>query len=137
MFKLLSLSLKQQQRSQLSSLWVWIDDMGNYTKNADTRKIFSKREEVHKVLLDRNSTHLQQAATTPFARGRLKKGLKWDSTGPVADAMISGDILNETRFKETMQLYLECIKVKDFTKLNTVRPTITLEEYQSFWRKKT
>ena len=35
-----------------------------------------------------------------------------------------------------MQLYLESIRVHDLTKLNVVNPTLTLEEYYNFWKKK-
>ena len=50
--------------------------------------------------------------------------------------MLNGNLLNEHRFREAMQLYLECLWVQDLTKLNQVKPNITLLEYRTFWRKK-
>lgn len=135
-FKLLSRSMKQNQRSQLSSLWVAMDEEGNYTKDSTTRQIFTTKEDIHKALLKRNSHHLQQAKKTPFARGWLKKGLKWDSTGELSDTILTGEILNTKRFTKEMQLFLECIKVQDLKRLNVVKPTISLEEYTNFWKKK-
>lgn len=96
-FKLLQSSLKKTERSQMSSLWVAIDEDGTYTKEASTRKVFSNKEDIHQVLLQRNKEHLQQASHTPFAKGWLRKGLRWDGMGTMAESMLTGDILNEKR----------------------------------------
>ena len=135
-FSSLRRSLKDTGKTQLSSLWISLDENGNYTKDAHDKRVLTTKEEVHRALLQRNEEHLRQAAGTPFARGWLKTGLKWDGTGRLSTAMLNGDLLNEKRFREAMQLYLECIKVNDLTKLNKVTSNILLEEYQSFWKKK-
>ena len=128
--------LKKHNTGQLSSLWVSKDENGNYDKNNSTKEIFTDEESIHSKILERNYDHLQQASETPFANGNLKKGLKWDGTGHLSDKILSGDILNEQRFSASMQLYLESIRVRDLTKLNVVNPTLTLEEYYNFWKKK-
>ena len=88
------------------------------------------------MLLNRNAEHLRQAATTPFAQGRLEKRLKWDSTGTLSDDMLTGRLLDERRIGAAMQHYLECLKVKDLSRLNVVTPSLLLEEYAMFWKKK-
>lgn len=50
-------------------------------------------------------------------------------TRELADKMLSGEILNEQRYGLAMHLYLECLQVKDLSKLNVVNPSLTLEEY--------
>ena len=35
-----------------------------------------------------------------------------------------------------MQLYLESIKVNDLSRLNRIKPTLLLEEFYNFWKKK-
>ena len=123
-------------RSQLRQLWVSSDEAGNYDKNMTTRKVYSDKESIHQALLNRNADHLQQASTTPFARGELQKRIKWDSTGSLTDDILSGEVLNEIKFSASMQLYMECLKVNDLTKLNLVTPTLLLEDYKMFWKKK-
>ena len=128
--------LEKHNTGQLSSLWVSRDENGNYDKNNNTKEIFTNEESIHSKILERNYDHLQQASETPFERGNLKKGLKWNGTGHLSDKILSGSILNEKRFSASMQLYLESIRVQDLTKLNVVNPTLTLEEYFTFWKKK-
>ena len=93
-------------------------------------------QEIHHFLLDRNARHLQQATSTPFATGLFRKKLKWDGTGSLATNMLKGDLLNECKFKREMQLYLESLRVNDLMRLNTIRPTLLLEEYYNFWKKR-
>lgn len=113
-----------------------MDEHGNYTKDAERKIVYTDKDAINKALLVRNKEHLGQASTTPFARGRLRKELKWDGTGRLTTAMLNGDLLNEGRFNASMQLYLECLKVKDLSRLGVIKPSLTLEEYRLFWKKK-
>ena len=135
-FTALRHSLKKVDRRQLTTLWIATDENGEYSKDEATQKILSSGEDIHTALLKRNAKHLRQASRTPFARGWLRQGLKWDGTGRISDSMLTGEILNQKRFTEAMQVYLECIKLNDLTKLNRVKPILSLEEYHSFWKKK-
>ncbi len=135
-FKLLSRNLRNMERNQLSTLWEATDDNGEYTKDTTRKLIYRDTKEIHKALLRRNARHLQQAENTPFAKGRFRRQLKWDGTGLLRGDMLSGEVLNEYRFREAMQLYLESFKVKDLKKLNCVKPYLSLEEYQQFGKKK-
>ena len=135
-FKVLRQRLKPIQRGQLQTLWVSTNDQGEFTKDTENKQILTKRDDIHAALLNRNARHLEQASETPFGKGSLRKHLKWDGTGILAERMISGDILNDRIFRPAMQLYLESIRVKDLTQLNIVRPRIHLEDYANFWKKK-
>ena len=55
---------------------------------------------------------------TPFAKGRLCRGLKWNRTGHMTQDILDGQLLNEQKYTAAMQLYLEIIRVKDLSKLN-------------------
>ena len=135
-FQQLRYHMKPDARSQLEKLWISVDDNGNHVKDASRRKVYSTGKEIHKALLKRNVAHLRQAANTPFAKGFMKNKLHWDGTGALSKDILTGDILNQRTFHRSMQLYLESIKVNDFRQLNVVRPTLTIEEYYSFWKKK-
>ena len=50
--------------------------------------------------------------------------------------MLTGRLLNERRFTAAMQLYLEWLTVKDLSRLNVITPSLSLEEYALFWKKK-
>ena len=121
-FRLLSRNLKQSDRTHLTTLWEAVNDQGEYTKDLARKKVYVETEQIHWTLLRRNARHLQQASTTPFATGWLKTKLKWDGTGDVSRQILSGELLNEYKFRSSMQVYLESIKVKDLQSLNTVRP---------------
>ena len=54
----------------------------------------------------------------------------------LADSILTGNILNKRRFDRETQLYLESIKVNDLSRLNRIKPTLLLEEYYNFWKKK-
>ena len=136
LFKNLQYSLKQNNRRPLKSLWVSVDENGQYTKDQVTKKVYTDTTEIHRALLNRNSKHLSQASMTPFAQGALRKNLKWDSTGKLAEGMLTGSVLNDQRFTTAMQLYLECLKTRDLSRLNTITPSLDLEEYAIFWKKK-
>ena len=135
-FKTLRQRLKPFQRSGLKTLWESRDDNGEYTKDQVHKKTYTEAKEIHDTLLKRNAAHLSQASRTPFARGWLCKRLKWDGTGPLTEDILTGNILNERRFWESMQLYLESLQMNDITRMNIVRPTLSLEEYKLFWKKK-
>ena len=135
-FNALRNQLKPRSNGGLSTLWVAKDDTGKYTKNHSQKVIHTDRDAIHNEILKRNAKHLQQASSTPFAKGRLRRELKWDGTGPLAEKILTGDILNEHRFSSAMQLYLESLKVNDLSRLNTIRPNLLLEDYQNFWKKK-
>ncbi len=87
--------LKPVHRGQLKQLWVSMDEHGNYSKNPESRTQISETNQIHKALLKRNSNHLSQASSTPFAKGKFSKGLKWDGTGKLSDDILSGEILQE------------------------------------------
>ncbi len=135
-FRILRQRLKPSNRSGLRTLWVSVDENGNYQRELTNRKVYTKKEEIHDCLLRRNKDHLSQASGTPFAKGRLKHDLKWDGTGRLADDILQGNILNKQRYNASLQLYLECLQVQDFSNLNIVQPHLTLEEYKLFWKKK-
>ena len=84
--------------SSLTTLWKAQDEDGNYVKDNDNKEIYTDQSEIHRMLLERNATHLSQASSTPFATGDLQKALRWDGTGPLADSMLTGNILNDRRF---------------------------------------
>ena len=119
-FKTVKTNLKPMQRPNLKALWVSIDENGNYCKDVDTKKVYRDQETIHKEILHRNAEHLAQASSKPFATGWLKKRLKWDGTGGIADKMLTGQILNEYKFGESMQLYLESLQSSDLSKLNFI-----------------
>ena len=135
-FRSLRQRLKPSSRSRLKTLWTAIDEHGNHTKDHSQKEIFTDRDSIHYNLLRRNLDHLRQASQTPFAKGWFRNRLKWDGTGKLADEMLTGDILNKYRFDEAMQLYLESIQMDDMSRMNIVQPTLTLEEYGLFWKKK-
>ena len=135
-FKMLRERLRPSHQTQVNTLWQSMDEHGNYTKDADRKVVYTDKDTINKALLVRNKEHLGQASTTPFARGRLRKELKWDGTGRLTTAMLNRDLLNEGRFNASMQLYLECLKVKDLSRLGVIKPSLTLEEYRLFWKKK-
>ena len=135
-FKTLRQRLKPFQKSGLKTLWESRDDNGEYSKDPVHKKIYTEAKEIHAKLLTRNAEHLSQASGTPFARGWLCNRLKWDGTGPLADEILTGNILNERRFRESMQLYLESLQMNNLTRMNVIRPTLSLDEYKLFWKKK-
>ena len=135
-FEMLRQRLKPMTRRQLKTLWIARDEEGNYIKDITSKTVLTDKDDIHEALLRRNEKHLHQAAQTPFAHGKLRRRLRWDGTGVIAENMLTGEILNERKFSSAMQLYLESIKVQDFKLLNIVRPTLTLEEYSDFWKKK-
>ncbi len=135
-FTMLRQKLKPYQRSGLATLWEAMNEEGVYTKDPALRISHTDGKIIHSKLLERNAEHLTQASGTPFARGWLRNRLKWDGTGPLAEELLTGNLLNERRFKESMQLYLESLKMNDLSRMNVVRPMLSLEEYQSFWKKK-
>ena len=51
--------------------------------------------------------------------------------------ILSGDILNKHKFDRTVQLYFESLhKTKMARSLKIIKPSLGLEEYTSFWKKK-
>ena len=136
-FRLLRHRLQSNNQTQVSTLWVSRDDNGNYNKDVGRKQVYTNREDIDTALLKRNKSHLGQASATPFAHGQLRKELKWDGTGPLVEKMLDGTILNEQRFAASMQLYLESLRVKDLSKLGVIKPSLSLDEYRSFWKKKT
>ena len=135
-FSTLRQRLKPTPYSRLKTLWIATDEQGNYTKDHSRKDIYTDGDGIHRQLLLRNSDHLGQASDTPFAKGWLRNRLKWDGTGQLADELLTGNILNKYRFDEAMQLYIESIQMDDLARMNIVRPTLTLEEYRLFWKKK-
>jgi len=136
-FAVLKEKLKPHQQGQITKVWVAMDENGNYTKDHQKKIVLSDREKVHESLLSRNKRHLTQARNTPFARGRLSKAMKWDGTGDIGRDLLSGEILNKERFSSTIQLYFESLTVSRISpKLNIIKPTLTQEEYRSFWKKR-
>ena len=104
MFRTLRNRIKKVDRSSLKTLWVSINEEGEYCKDTQKRQIYETKEEIHTALLKRNETHLNQAYRTPFATGPLQKGLKWDGTGPLAGDMLTGEVLNQQQFNLAMLL---------------------------------
>ena len=135
-FGMLRQRLKPTIQGRLKTLWVSKDEQGTYTKDNSRKEIYTDGDTIHKQLLHRNAKHLAQASNTPFARGWLRNRLKWDGTGKLAEEMLTGELLNKYRFDEAMQLYLESIKLDDLTRMNIVTPTLTLDEYRLFWKRK-
>ena len=136
MFRMLRNQIKQEDRRNIMVLWESVDEMGNFTKRDDTKVVHTNGPEIHHALLRRNEEHLNQAHRTPFAQGKLKKGLQWDGTGQLSDNMLTGEILQQRRFNSAMQLYLESIRVRDLSQLGVIKPILPLEEYKQFWKKK-
>ena len=135
-FQTIKQSVKPYNYSQLKALWVSMDENGNYTKDPATKIVSTEKELIHNQLLDRNTDHLGQAEGTPFAKGWLRQNLRWDGTGKLADDILTGQILNKKKFESAMQLYLECLRMNDMTRLNVVTPELSLDEYRMFWKKK-
>ena len=86
-------------------------------------------DKIHAELLRRNAAHLNQAAKTSFASGTLGRGLKWDGTGRLAEDILTGEVLQKTRYSSAMQLYLESLKMNDLSRMNIVKPVISYKEY--------
>ena len=95
---------------QLNQIWIANDRKGNYIKDPQNKTEITLEEEIHMILLERNKKHLGQVRRTPFARGSLAKKLKWDGTGDLGKDILSGDILNQRKFSETVQLYFESLR---------------------------
>ena len=137
MFTILQDKMKQKTNGQLKQVWLSYNSEGEYTKDHATKTILQKDSEVHKALLQRNQKHLEQARHTPFATGSLANRLKWDGTGDLGSDILSGEILNKARFDTTVQLYFECLQTARMTNIShLVKPTLTLQEYKTFWKKK-
>lgn len=128
--------IKNTERRQIRVVWEALDEDGNHDKDEYRRTVYDTGPEIRRALMKRNSGHLNQAAGTPFAHGKLYKGIKRDRTGEMSRKMLTVEILNKYRFNAEMQLYLESIKVKDLSKLGLMKPTLPLEDYYSFWKKK-
>ena len=109
-FSELKRKLKPLQCGQLKPLWISMDEHGNYSKDPESKTLLSDVKQIHQALLQRNSTHVTQASSTLFARGELQRGLTWDGTGKLSNEILSGKILQETRFSGVMQLYLESLQ---------------------------
>ena len=63
--------------------------------------------------------------------------MKWDGTGDLGKDILSGDILNQRKFSETVQLYFESLRASRMGRtLKKVKAELSLEEYKSFWKKK-
>ena len=120
----------------MTTLWEATDDNGTYIKDPGRRITYTDTTTIHSKLLERNANHLTQASGTPFAHGWLQNRLKWDGTGPLAEDILTGKLLNERKFRASMQLYLESLKMKDLSRMNIERPELSLEEYHNFWKKK-
>ena len=136
MFSMLGERVKQKQRGQMSTLWVARDENGNYTKDLQNKKVYTNKETIEELLLQRNAKHLSQAQHTPFARHALLSEMKWDGTGTLTEDILSGEILNHRKFSASMQLYLECLKSDNISNMNIIHPTLSLEEYRDFLKKK-
>ncbi len=134
-FNTLRQRLKPDYRGKLKTLWVATDDNGNYVKDHSRKEIYTDEKGIHHELLQRNADHLGQASNTPFAKGWLRNQLKWDGNGHLTKDILTGDLLNKRRFDATMQLYLECMKMDDLSRMNIVKPNLTLEDYRIFWKK--
>ena len=136
-FGILREKLKPTNRGQLSKVWVAKNRKGEYVKDMENKLEFSTEDEVHTVLLRRNSQHLGQAAQTPFASGEWNSRLKWDGTGTMGIDILNGTILNQEKFGRTVQLYFESLTKTRFSGgLKLTKPHLSLEEYKRFWRKK-
>ena len=83
-FRNLRQRIKPYKKSQLKTLWVAINDQGEYTKDHIRKRVYTDESAVHKQLLIQNKEHLSQALDTPFATGWLRNQLRWDGTGPLA-----------------------------------------------------
>ena len=136
MFSIMKEKLKGTPSGQLSSLWVATDDNGDYVKDPSNVRIIKAKSQIEKLLLERNAKHLAQAKNTPFAKIRLRRKLKWDGTGKFADDILTGDALNQNRYKETLQLYLESFRMNKLSDMNVVKPSLSLDEYREFIKKK-
>ena len=135
-FSELRSKLRPVHRGQLKQLWISLDEHGNYSKEPESRRKISDTTQIHKALLKRNAQHLSQASSTPFAKGQFRKGLKWDGTGKLSDDILSGNILQESKFSAAMQLYLESLQSKSLDKMKIIKPVLSYEEYRNFWKKK-
>ena len=98
-FKILKNKLKPVQSPNLKTLWVSIDENGKYCKDFTKKQVYGDQESIHREILRRNAEHLSQASSTPFAKGWLKKRLKWDGTGDIADNIFTGQILNKYKIQ--------------------------------------
>jgi len=102
MFRQLRQQIKNTDRRQIRAVWEAMDEDGNHNKDENRRIVYDQGSEIHRALLRRNSEHLNQAVGTPFASGKLYKGLKWDGTGEMSRKILNGEILNEYRFNAEM-----------------------------------
>ena len=135
-FRVLKQRLKTNNQTQVSTLWISRNENGNFNKDMDRKLVYTNKDDINKAILQRNKSHLGQASVTPFAQGQLRKELKWDGTGPLGEKMLNGTILYERRFAASMQLYLESLRVNDMSRLGVIKPSLSLEEYHLFWKKK-
>ena len=62
--------------------------------------------------------------------------MKWDGTGELTEDILTGEALNKQQYSESMQSYLESLKSDDISHLNIIHPTLSLEEYKNFLKKK-
>lgn len=91
-FRILRQRLEPINQSGLQTLWVSVDEHGNYRRELTDKKVYTKKEDIHNCLLRKNKERLGQASGTPFARGRFKHELKWDGTGKMANEILSQEI---------------------------------------------
>ena len=108
-FALLRDKLKNKCSGPLSTVWVARDTDRNFVKDTKTRIIYNTKEEVHHQLLKRNRKHLRQAKQTPLVSGELASQFKWDGTGQLSHAILSGNVLNKGHLSKTIQAYFESL----------------------------
>ncbi len=136
-FQILRAKIKPNNSGPLRRIWVARDSHGNFTKDHHLRQVFETKEDVHQQLLKRNRKHLRQAKHTPFATGRLAKGLKWDGTGVVGGDILTGRILQHDEVSRTAKAYFDCLRTRHLkVGHKTVVPTLSLVDYRQFWKRK-
>ena len=134
-FKLLKSKLRADHAGPLTKIWVSRDDQGTFIKDINQRTVYDTKDEVHKHLLQRNRKHLRQAKKTPFASGRWSQELKWDGTGDLGNAMLSGDLLHQRNFSSTVKAYFESLaQCRMQTGTRIVNPILSLSDYKKFWK---
>jgi hypothetical protein len=82
--------------------------------------------EIEYYLIERNRRHFGQAQGTPFTQSPIAKLINWPADTETAKLILSGEY-NPDKLDDVSQLLLRhCAAI---TKLDTIQPTITMEDF--------
>ena len=139
MWKVIQFTTSEITNSSIQTIDIRTDSSIPWNKIKGTENVVFKRIEnptlIEKLILDRNTHHLNQAQGSPFTVEPLQSLLGTDSDTPFAEELLNGDAnLYYLPLTKVTKRYLESLTRNKEIIESSQQQTIPLDEYKKIFR---